>query len=849
MRPKSLSALVSTRGGADMKAVVMAGGEGTRLRPMTAGTPKPLLPIVNKPLMGHVLDLLKRHGLVDNVVTVQFLAALVREYFGHGEEMGMSLTYATEDRPLGTAGSVRNAEAALRDDTFLVISGDALTDFDLTALIAHHREQEALVTVLLTRVPDPLEFGITQLGEDGSVQRFLEKPTWGQVFSDTVNTGIYVMEPEVLDFVEKGVSVDWSVDVFPELLAKGLPIQGYVADGYWADVGTHAAYLGVQADVLERRVEVEIPGFEVSPGIWVGEGAEIDDKAILHGPLMIGDYAKVEARAELREYSVLGNNVVVRERAFVARSVVHDNVFVGPQVNLRGCVVGRNTELMRAARLEEGSVVGDECVVEEEAIVSAGVRVYPFKSIEAGARVRESVIWESRGQRTVFGPRGVSGIVNVEITPELVVRLASAFATLMQKGAVVTTSRDHSRAARALKRAAISALTASAIDVRDLEVTPPSVARLEATRAGAAGGLMIRTTPGIPESVDITFLDSQGLDLSPSAQRKLERVLQRQEFRRAFPGEIGDLSFPPRAVESYVQELMSAIDLSGVSEAKLKVVIDCAGGVASMVLPSLLGRVDVEVLIVNGRLDDDAPTETSAKRRSGLRRLGSLVESSGADFGVRYDPVGERIRIVDDTGSVMGDERALLVFLDLVASESPTARLALPVTTTRVAEQVCGFHGASVHWVGTAADDLVRGAIDHDLSFGGDGRGGYVSPDVGPALDGNAAFLKLLGMVARTRLSLSQIDARIPVAHVLRRKVATPWAAKGQVMRTVQEAAVGRIVDTTDGIRVLEDDGRWALVVPDPADAVTRVWAEADSEAEADELLDEWVAVVKSAGR
>jgi mannose-1-phosphate guanylyltransferase/phosphomannomutase len=220
--------------------------------------------------------------------------------------------------------------------------------------------------------------------------------------------------------------------------------------------------------------------------------------------------------------------------------------------------------------------------------------------------------------------------------------------------------------------------------------------------------MMFRTTPGEPESVDIVFLDDQGIDLAPAAQRKLERVLQRQEFRRAFPGEIGDLSFPPRAVESYVQDLMGAIDLRGVEDAQLKVVVDCAGGVAAMVLPTLLSRIGVEVLVVNGRLNDHHPTETRASRRTGLRKLGALVGSSGADFGVRYDPIGERIRLVDETGAAFGDQRALLVYLDLIAAEVADARVALPVTTTRVAEQVCRFHGASVTWVATTPDDLVR---------------------------------------------------------------------------------------------------------------------------------------------
>ena len=462
-----MTAEVSAGGAASaLRAVVMAGGEGTRLRPMTANQPKPLLPVVNKPIMEHVLLLLRRHGITETVVTVQFLAALVRNYFGDGDELSMQLSYATEETPLGTAGSVKNAEEVLRDAPFLVISGDALTDIDLTDLIRFHREKGALVTVALKSVPDPLEFGIVITKEDGRIERFLEKPTWGQVFSDTVNTGIYVMEPEVLDHVAPGEQVDWSHDVFPALLEEGRPLFGYVADGYWEDVGTHESYVRVQGDVLNRRVEVEIDGFEVSPGVWIGEGAEVDPEAILHGPVYIGSYAKVEAGAELREHTVLGSNVVVKDGAFLHRAVVHDNVFVGSRATLRGCVVGKSTDVMRAARIEEGSVIGDECVIEEDAFVSHGVKVYPFKTIEAGAVVNTSVIWESRGQRGLFGPRGVSGLVNVEITPEHVVRLASAYATTLSKGVTVVTSRDVSRAGRALKRAVIAALNASAINVR-----------------------------------------------------------------------------------------------------------------------------------------------------------------------------------------------------------------------------------------------------------------------------------------------------------------------------------------------------------------------------------------------
>jgi mannose-1-phosphate guanylyltransferase / phosphomannomutase len=831
-----------------VKAVVMAGGEGTRLRPMTASQPKPMLPVVNRPVMEHVLRLLKRHGFTDTVVTVQFLAALVRNYFGDGEDFGLNLQYATEQSPLGTAGSVRNAADALREEPFLVISGDALTDIDLSEMVQFHRKNGALVTVALSRVPNPLEFGIVITGEDGRIQRFLEKPTWAQVFSDTVNTGVYVMEPEVLAEVPAGEVVDWSGDVFPRLLERGAPLYGWVGEGYWEDIGTHEAYLKAQADVMAGRVMADIDGFEMSPGVWVADGAEVDPEAVLTGPLVIGEYAKIEAGATLREYTVIGSNVVVKEGAFLHRAVVHANVYVGQGANLRGCVIGKKTDIMAGARIEENAVVGDECMIEPEAYLSAGVKVYPFKTIEAGAVVNTSVIWESRGQATLFGRRGVSGLINVEITPELCVRLASAYASTLKKGSTVTTSRDASRAARTFKRAVQAALNASAINVVDLEAQSLPVARFETGRGGYSGGIAIRTAPGDPQSIDLIFLDERGADLSPAARRRLERVFSRQEFRRAFPGEIAELSYPPRIIESYTRELVRCVNMADVREAGLKLVADCAGGTASLVLPGLLGLTGVDVLTVNNRLDEVSPAETLAQARAGLQRVGELVSSSRAAFGVRFDPVGERIALLDDKGQMVSDDRALLVVLDLVAAERKSGRVALPVTTTQVAEQVCRFHGVRVDWTATSMDALTEAAAADDVILAADGHGGFIVPEFCGTIDGIAAFTRLLGLVARTRLTLSQIDARIPDAHLLRLSVPTPWAAKGGVMRAVVEAAGDRPLDTTDGVRVTEDGRGWVLVLPDPAGALTHLWAEGADDDAAQSLLDEWGAVVEQAG-
>src|ERR1039458_4508144 len=240
-----------------MKAVIMAGGEGTRLRPLTANQPKPMLPMVNRPMAEHVVNLLRRHGFEDIVVTVAFLANHVRTYFGDGSDFGVRMVYATEETPLGTAGSVLNAREQL-DERFLVISGDVLTDIDLTELIAFHDKQGSAVTLALKAMENPLEFGIVITGPDGRIDRFLEKPGWGDVFSDTINTGIFVLEPEVFDWIPAGRQVDFSGEVFPTMLEAGRPMFGFVAGGYWEDVGTHDAYLGAHADILVGPVALDV---------------------------------------------------------------------------------------------------------------------------------------------------------------------------------------------------------------------------------------------------------------------------------------------------------------------------------------------------------------------------------------------------------------------------------------------------------------------------------------------------------------------------------------------------------------------------------------------------------------
>src|SRR5256885_16850103 len=266
-----------------MKAVVMAGGEGSRLRPLTIRRPKPMVPIAGKPVMEHILNLLKRHGITEVIVTVQYLASNIEDYFGNGSQFGMRITYSREDVPLGTAGSVKNAEEQLTEP-FLVISGDALTDYNLKDIIEYHQEKKALATLTLAHVHNPLEYGVIITNEEGHITQFLEKPSWGEVFSDTINTGIYVLDPAIFAYFEKDKPFDFSQELFPYMLKKGDPIYGYVAEGYWCDVGNLAEYMQANADVLQGKVDIKMPGTDLGGGVWAEEGVAIAPDAQISGP-------------------------------------------------------------------------------------------------------------------------------------------------------------------------------------------------------------------------------------------------------------------------------------------------------------------------------------------------------------------------------------------------------------------------------------------------------------------------------------------------------------------------------------------------------------------------------------
>jgi NDP-sugar pyrophosphorylase family protein len=337
-----------------MQALILAGGKGTRLRPLTTHTPKPIVSIVNRPFLLYQLELLKRADVRDVILSLSYQPHKIEDKLGDGTDHNVRLSYTVEASPLGTAGAYRNAESLIRETT-VVFNGDVLTDIDLNEVISYHREREAAATIVLTPVPNPTAYGVVQISEDGRVERFLEKPQPEEVTSDTINAGIYILEPRVLDYIPEGEPFMFEYGVFPQLLERGEPFYGYVWRGYWRDIGTPASYLQANMDVLAGRVKLldRLPD---------GRGDKFDETTEIDSLSCVDPSCTVKAGAQIIN-SVVSRNCYIEERARIENSVVRGNSRIGTGAVVSNAIIGKGCHIGRAVTVGSGTVLGDKSVI------------------------------------------------------------------------------------------------------------------------------------------------------------------------------------------------------------------------------------------------------------------------------------------------------------------------------------------------------------------------------------------------------------------------------------------------------------------------------------------------------
>jgi len=367
-----------------LKGVMLVGGFGTRMRPLTITTPKPMLPLVNVPFLEVELLHLRQYGVDEVILSTGYMPVVFDAYFGDGSRIGMKLTHVTEGEPLGTCGAVKNVEDLLGEEPVIVCNGDILTDLDISALVEYHREKGAAVTITLTPVEDPTAYGLVPLDDDGRIKEFLEKPSWDQVVTDLINAGTYVIDPRVFKQVPPGTNYSFERELFPDLLSQGEPLFGFPSDCYWLDLGTPAKYLAAHHDILEGRIDVSLKGDEIARRVFAGNDVQIDEGAQVYGPLLIGNGVKISAGATVGRLTCLGDRVKVGAGAHVEGSVILDGTELGEGCVVEQSIIGRNTVLGPEVHVAEGSVLGDNIQAGGGNEFRRGIRVWPYTSIDAG---------------------------------------------------------------------------------------------------------------------------------------------------------------------------------------------------------------------------------------------------------------------------------------------------------------------------------------------------------------------------------------------------------------------------------------------------------------------------------
>lgn len=815
-----------------MKAIVLAGGLGTRLHPLTVNIPKPMVPVANRPLMQFTMELLKQNDFDDVTALLYHQPEVIKKYFGNGSKFGQKISYIEAKDDYGTAGAVRLAAVDVKE-TFLVMSSDVLSDFDLKAAVAYHKEKHAQVTIVLTRVPNPLQYGIVILNSDGSVKYFLEKPSWSEIFSDTVNCGMYIIEPEIVSLIPAGRSFDFSLDLFPLLLSKKVPIFGYIAAGNWRDIGSVDEYSRASSAVLkvgEKRIDKEAKlaaTVKLAGKIVVGAGSFVADNVVLEN-------------VTLGRGNQIGRDTVLRD------VILWDNVTIGNEVNANRSIIGQGTIVGERSLIEEGVVIGDECNLGKEVVVKPYVKIWPKKVIEEGVIVSRSMVWRERWTKGLFGPFGVNGLCNVEITPEFAATLGTAYATLLGKGAQISTSRDSHPASRMIYRALLSGVLSAGVNVSDLEMIPIPVNRYELKALKSRGGFHVRKSPYDNNVIDIKFFDENGMDLSSTSEKKIERLFFSEEFSRADISEVGELSFPfHRVTEYYKGGLVSLIDRDLIRQAKMKVVVDYAYSSASQIFPSILGDLGIEVIAINAYIDETKITKSKTMFEKGLAELSQIVKSLKADLGIMLDTGAEKVFLCDESGRILDGDLELAIMTVLVCRGRRGGQIAVPVKASRVIDQLAAKYEAKVVRTRVSVRSMMERCHKGSTYFFGETQGGFIFPEFQCAFDAMFSSVRLIELLARNKTRLSAIAEEVPNICMHSKEISCAAENKGKVLRSIIDSIGNAEVDLTDGVKVFHGED-WVLILPDPIRPVIHIYAESDRDDKARKLVDQYVERIDS---
>lgn len=806
-----------------MKAVVLAGGFGTRIQPLTHSIPKPMLPVVNRPIMEHVLERVKSAGITEVVVLLYHQADVIKDYFKDGKEFGVNIIYIKPERDFGTAGAVKQAQEHL-NETFLVISGDLITDFELQELITFHKAKGSKVTLGLYSVENPLQFGVVITNKEGRIIRFLEKPGWGQVFSDTVNTGIYVIEPEILSYIPKDEFFDFAKDLFPKLMKEGIPLYGKKLEGYWKDIGNIDAYREVHFDIFSGKVKISIPGelkrFK-NGKLYVEEGVKLEEGVEIKGMVVLGKNVKVKRGAKLTD-TVVGADSEIGENSEIQNGIIWWNVKIGDNVHLRNAVICDEVEVGKGVEAKEGVVIAEKTKVGDNVKFVKDVVVWPGKYVEEGSIVGKNIIWESKWERGIFKGHKVVGSVNVELSPDTATKLGEAVGSFLSPGSTILIGRDYHRASRTLKRAFIAGLLATGVNAVDLHLSslPELVYNLSVNKELSLG-VYFSLSKDTPSSVEISFYNSDGLPIDLDAQKSIERIFFRETYRLENYTDLGIIKEDPYSTERYIEGVLQKLDGEKLKLARYKVVYDLLYSPVSLVVPKLLTKLGIDSVLINSALVEEKLANINVYAKGAEERVSKIVKALNYDVGFVISTLGDKLSLVAENGEVVTEEKLLfltLLLLDRTAKKKLRAYLPVwaPEILDPLLENVIVERG---RFTNLHAQLLV------DFDFVGNTDGSLIFTEHSLGSDGVYALLKILEMIAETGKKVSELLEEIPKYAYIHNEYPCEFRYKGKVIRYFSEYASDRNASFVEGVKIYEDKNSWVLILPDAVKETVHIYS------------------------
>jgi mannose-1-phosphate guanylyltransferase/phosphomannomutase len=820
-----------------MKAVIMAGGFGTRIQPLTSNMPKPMIPLFNRPIMLHIVELLKKYDITDLVMLLYHQPEVIKKFFRDGSDFGVKITFVTPLQDMGTAGAVKAAEKYL-DETFLVISGDLLTDFNLKKVMDFHRDSKAMATITLTSVKDPLQFGVVITDKDKRITQFLEKPGWGEVISDTINTGIYVLEPEVFNYIPEGENVDFSQDLFPRMLANKDPLFGFSLKGYWRDIGNTDSYREAYHDIFKGKVNLKIDEPKqdyVGKDIRMGTEVNLEDASGLSGTVVIGDNTQLLGEVQIKD-SVIGSNCTIETGVKLNRCVVWNNAYIKKGARITDSVICSNARIGQGAVLEEGVIVATDTSIGDDALIKRDVKIWPRKVVEAGSTVIANLIWGDRWKKTLFEGAIIKGLSNVELTPEFVAKLGCAYGTSLPKGSFVLGGRDSNLASRMLKRCFVGGILSAGVNVRDMKMTSLPILRYKLKTFGEVGGFHFRQAKDDPALLEIVFLDGDGLDFSSGMGKNVERIYYKENFRRAHHTEPGAITDINNVVEFYREGFLRTIDREAVKKAAWTVVVDFNFSPASQILPLILNELGCSVIALNAYVDEGRGTKREMKTEASLEQLSKIVSSLGAQAGFCLDPTAESITLLNENGTILDGVELLSLVTYLTISGGQKGIIAVPVQAPSTIELMANQKNCQVSRTKSSDRAMLEAAGSSEVMLVGTTDGHFVFPRFQTSFDGMFAIAKLVELGAVSGIPFSKALSEAPTRAFLQTSISCPWEMKGGIMRRMSEDSLEKEASFIDGIKVHFGE-EWVLVLPDQYTPLVHIVAEAKDQKAAQNLL------------